>query len=161
MICQHIRQNAYELQSKGYRLVHVSGYAVSGQDFYAAIWERRNGPAWQARHGMTSADYQQAFDDLNGQGYRLVDVSGYSVAARTAMRLSGLNDLTEGGGYTHTKKIQPAQPINKRPLRRLRNLVGGTIFSTRTKALRPAIHNGFIMPKAKSRPINAQQQPRQ
>jgi hypothetical protein len=31
-----------------------------------------------ARHGMSSAQYQQAFDDLVGQGYGLVQVSGYS-----------------------------------------------------------------------------------
>jgi Bacterial tandem repeat domain 1 len=31
---------------------------------------------------MTSAGYQQAFDDLKGQGYRLVDVSGYSVGGQ-------------------------------------------------------------------------------
>ena len=37
---------------------------------------------WQARHGMTSPEYQQAFDDLKGQGYRLVEVSGYSVGAQ-------------------------------------------------------------------------------
>jgi hypothetical protein len=33
--------------------------------------------AWIARHGLTSAQYQQTFDDLVGQGFRLIDVSGY------------------------------------------------------------------------------------
>jgi len=79
MTSAQYQQTFDELQARGYRLVHVSGYGVGGQDFYAAIWEERNGPPWQARHGMTSAGYQQAFDDLTGQGYRLVDVSGYSV----------------------------------------------------------------------------------
>jgi Bacterial tandem repeat domain 1 len=67
------------LVGQGYRLVNVSGYAVNGEDRYAAIWEKSNSPAWQARHGMTSSQYQATFDKLVGQGYRLVNVSGYSV----------------------------------------------------------------------------------
>ena len=34
---------------------------------------------WQARHGLSPADYQQHFDQLVGQGYRLIKVAGYSV----------------------------------------------------------------------------------
>jgi hypothetical protein len=64
---------------QGYRLVHVSGYSVNGQDRYAAIWDKSNSPAWVARHGLTSSQYQATFDQLVGQGYNLVDVSGYSV----------------------------------------------------------------------------------
>jgi hypothetical protein len=67
--------NAYAGQ--GYRLVDVSGYNVGNHVLYAAIWERSHGPAWVARHGLTSAQYQEAFDDFVAQGYRLVDVSGY------------------------------------------------------------------------------------
>ena len=32
---------------------------------------------WQARHGLTPAQYQAAFTDLGNQGYRLKCVSGY------------------------------------------------------------------------------------
>jgi CubicO group peptidase (beta-lactamase class C family) len=64
---------------QGYRLSHISGYAVNNQDRYAAIWEKTGGPAWQAKHGMTSAQYQAEFDKWVGQGYRLTVVSGYSV----------------------------------------------------------------------------------
>jgi hypothetical protein len=54
----------------GFKLTHVSGYSVGGQDRYAAIWQKlANQPAWAARHGMTSAQYQQAFNDLVGQGF--------------------------------------------------------------------------------------------
>jgi Bacterial tandem repeat domain 1 len=68
-----------DLVAKGYRLVHVSGYSVNGQDKYAAIWIKSGGSAWVARHGLSSAQYQATFDDLVAKGYRLVDVSGYSV----------------------------------------------------------------------------------
>ncbi|MFC0666201.1 trypsin-like peptidase domain-containing protein [Azotobacter chroococcum] len=71
-----------ELPGQGFRLTNVSGYAVGGQDLYAAIWEQREGPAWQARHGLTSTQYQQAFDELAGQGFRLTDVSGYAVGGQ-------------------------------------------------------------------------------
>lgn len=32
---------------------------------------------WQARHGLTPAQYQSTFDDLSKQGFRLKTVSGY------------------------------------------------------------------------------------
>ena len=35
--------------------------------------------AWQARHGLTGAQYQTEFDRLVAQGYRLIDINGYSV----------------------------------------------------------------------------------
>src|SRR5262245_66587487 len=38
----------------------------------------RMSTAWVARHGLTSAQYQAEFDKLIGQGYRLVEVSGYA-----------------------------------------------------------------------------------
>ena len=56
-----------KLVGQGYRLVDVSGYSVNGQDRYAAIWVKSGGPAWQARHGLTSAQYQATFDKLVGQ----------------------------------------------------------------------------------------------
>jgi len=65
--------------AQGYRPTHVSGYSVNGQDRYAAIWTKESGPAWIARHGLTSAQYQSAFDSYTAQGYRPIDVSGYSV----------------------------------------------------------------------------------
>lgn len=34
---------------------------------------------WQARHGLTAAQYQSEFDSLLAQGYRLIDLNGYNV----------------------------------------------------------------------------------
>ena len=56
---------------QGYRLRTVSGYEHGGQALYAAIWDKRAGPAWIARHGLTSAQYQQAFDDESAVGDHL------------------------------------------------------------------------------------------
>jgi hypothetical protein len=73
-------QQAFDqLTAQGYRLVDVSGYAVNNQTWYAGIWEQRPGPAWQARHGLSGSDYQQTFNQLAQDGYRLVRVSGSTV----------------------------------------------------------------------------------
>jgi hypothetical protein len=57
----------------------VCGYSNGSVDLYAAIFRHIAGaPAWQARHGLTPAQYQTTFDQLVGQGYRLELVSGYS-----------------------------------------------------------------------------------
>lgn len=70
------------LVGQGYRLMSVSGYAIGGQDYYAAVFQKSAGPAWQARHGLTSAQYQTTFNQLAAQGYRVVRVSGYAVAGQ-------------------------------------------------------------------------------
>ena len=71
-----------QLTGQGYRLVMVNGYAVAGQDRYAAIWEKTASPAWAARHNLSSADYQKAFDDMARQGYRLRWVSTYVIGGQ-------------------------------------------------------------------------------
>ncbi|MER3477676.1 MAG: serine hydrolase [Leptolyngbya sp. ERB_1_2] len=66
--------------AQGYRLVDINGHSVNNQDYYAAIFEKTaNAPAWVARHGLTSAGYQNAFNQYTSQGYRLVKVSGYAI----------------------------------------------------------------------------------
>jgi hypothetical protein len=58
----------------------VSRYSDGSQARYAAIFRKiASAPAWQARHGLTPAQYQTTFNDLVGQGYRLELVNGYSV----------------------------------------------------------------------------------
>ncbi len=68
-----------KLTGEGFRLVSVDGYEVNGQARYAAIWRKASGPAWIARHGLSSADYQAAFDKNGADGYRLISVNGYTV----------------------------------------------------------------------------------
>ena len=67
----------------GYRLTDVGGYGVDGQARYAAIWEKRGGPAWIARHGLTASEYQNVVDRFVDEGYRVSHVSGYSVDDRS------------------------------------------------------------------------------
>jgi len=66
--------------SKGFRLSHVSGYAVGSETQYAAIFEKpASSPAWVARHGLTSSQYQAEFDAQVKAGYTLTLVNGYAV----------------------------------------------------------------------------------
>jgi hypothetical protein len=69
-----------QLTAEGYRLRMVSGYAVGGQDLYAALWDADESVAWQARHGLTADQYQSTFNQLTSQGYRLTWVSTYAVS---------------------------------------------------------------------------------
>ncbi|MDQ3924359.1 MAG: hypothetical protein M3309_10625 [Actinomycetota bacterium] len=71
------QQTFDQLVGQGFRLTHVSGYSVGGQDRFAAIWEQDGGPPFQARHGLTGREYQQTFDQLVGQGFRLRVVNGF------------------------------------------------------------------------------------
>ena len=73
------QQTFDQLTNQGFRLTHVSGYTVNGQERFAAIWQADNGPAFQARHNLSADAYQQTFDQLTGQGFRLTCVSGYTV----------------------------------------------------------------------------------
>jgi hypothetical protein len=68
-----------KLVSDGFRLTDVSGYAINGEARFTGIWEKGDGPEWQARHGLSRAEYQQTFDELTGQGFVLKKVSGYRV----------------------------------------------------------------------------------
>jgi hypothetical protein len=68
-----------DLMKQGFRLVCVSGYAENGQARYAAIWELREGPDWQARHGLSRSQYQQTFDQMAADGFAPALVCGYRV----------------------------------------------------------------------------------
>jgi hypothetical protein len=67
------------LLQQGFRLVCVSGYAKNGQARFAAIWEQREGPDWQARHGLSRSQYQETFDQMAADGFAPVQVCGYRV----------------------------------------------------------------------------------
>ncbi len=54
----------------GYMPMHVSAYTgENGELQFAAVWEKRPGVAWEARHNLTAAEFQSYFDRLTPQGY--------------------------------------------------------------------------------------------
>jgi len=91
------QQEFNNLVGQGYRLTRINGYEVGGIVYFAAIWENKLGPAWEARYGLTSSEYQQEFNNLIGQGYRLIWVSGYSQG--TEARYAAIWDKTTGSAW--------------------------------------------------------------
>ncbi|MEM9217278.1 MAG: serine hydrolase [Cyanobacteria bacterium P01_F01_bin.150] len=91
----------------GYRLTHVSGYGVGDEAYYAAIWEKRNGPAYIARHRLSSAQYQRAFTKHTENGYRLTHVSGYSVGNKE--RYAAIWEKRSGPAYIARHGLSSAQ----------------------------------------------------
>ena len=89
--------NKFTRSPYNYQPVYVSGYTVGNQDFYAAIWEKRQPIAWVARHGMTSDGYQAAFNLYTGQGFRLTKVSGYQL--RGSARYAAIWEKIGGPSY--------------------------------------------------------------
>jgi CubicO group peptidase (beta-lactamase class C family) len=78
------QQTFNQFVAQGYRPRHVSGYVIGNADFYATIWDKSSGPAWEAHHGMTPDQFQQTFNELVwGKGYRLVEVSGSQLGSQT------------------------------------------------------------------------------
>src|SRR5262245_23966216 len=65
------------LAQQSYRPTHVSAFRLGGDVLFSAVWEQEAGLPWIARHDLTSAQYQQLFDTLSRNGYRLRCVSGY------------------------------------------------------------------------------------
>jgi len=81
-----------EFTGQGFALDWVSGYFDGGQDLYAAIWRKLPGaPAWQARHGLTSDQYQAFFNEVTAQGYKPVVVSGYGDGVQDRLQVLGVS----------------------------------------------------------------------
>ncbi len=93
--------------AEGYRLASVDGYEVGGQARYAAIWRKTNGPAWVARHGLSSADYQAAFDKNAADGYRLTWVNGYTVQGQA--QYAAIWEKSGGPAWVARHGLNPAQ----------------------------------------------------
>ena len=91
----------------GYRLVSVSGYDDAGAERYAAIWRKVSGPSWQARHGMTSQQYQATFNQLVAQGYRPVLVNGYEVGGTA--RFAAIFELGGSAAWVARHDLTSAQ----------------------------------------------------
>ncbi|WP_296307298.1 papain-like cysteine protease family protein [Pseudomonas sp.] len=93
--------------AQGFRLRAVSGYSVNGTPAFTAIWDKTGGPAWAARHGLTGAQYQQAFDQFAQQGYRLKMVSGYGVGA--GANFAAVWDQSSGPAWTARHGLSSTQ----------------------------------------------------
>ncbi len=85
------------LGAKGYRVTSLSGYTKNGIELYAAIWNKVEGPAWSAKHGLSSEQYQIDFNDKVKNGYKLVCLSGYAVANKA--KFAAVWDKGQAGAW--------------------------------------------------------------
>ena len=76
---EQYQQTFTQLVSNGFRPAWVQGYTIGGEARFAAIFEQVGGPKFDARHNMTAANFQQAFDQLGAEGFGPTCVSGYVV----------------------------------------------------------------------------------
>jgi len=76
------------LSDKGYRMIDVDAYSVSGNVRYAMVWQRNDGRAWAERRDMTSDQYNQRWKEYRDRGFRPTDVEAYQVGSK--MRYAGI-----------------------------------------------------------------------
>ena len=70
------------LTGRGYRLAKIAGYPLGGEPRYASIWFMQGGSDWQARHGISAADYQTAITEFGARGFRPVDLSVFGLGGQ-------------------------------------------------------------------------------
>jgi hypothetical protein len=71
-------QTAFDANAKaGRHLVYLAAYTHQAAPRMSAIWHERPQAATSARHGMSSAEYQEQFNAHLGSGYLTRAVTGY------------------------------------------------------------------------------------
>jgi hypothetical protein len=80
------RRESSKYAGRGYRLRRVSAFQTRKGVRYAAIWQYATGPALEARHAMTLAQFEQASRDFAARGFRLshIDASAQSTGPKFA-----------------------------------------------------------------------------
>jgi hypothetical protein len=63
------------LAKEGFRPISLSCYGDPDEPLYAAVWEKRSGPAFKGRHGLSPNEYQSTFDTLAKQGFHPVIIT--------------------------------------------------------------------------------------
>ena len=93
----------------GYHLTYASGYTYNNDPRFAAIWEKSSTAPWVARHGLTSAQYQSAFNTYTAQGYRPRFVNGYTVSNSARFVAYWDKSPAPAGGWVARHGITSAQ----------------------------------------------------
>lgn len=92
---------------QGYYPKMVTGYSLNNQANYAALWQKTSLPVSEFRNGLTSAEYQTTFNDMQKNGYRLVYVQGFSVNNTAYFNASW--QKTAGPAYEARNNLTAAQ----------------------------------------------------
>jgi len=89
----------------------VTGYAATGGgDGYTVVLEDRSGPPCELRAGLTSEQYQATFESLGNRGFRLVDLSAYTVHGED--RYAALFEQRDGPALVARHRLREGQDWN-------------------------------------------------
>ncbi len=86
-----------DLKSKGFVPVLMSVASISGKRYYTATYEKKNVGSWEARSKLTSAEYQQKFDENKVAGRKLAYLNAYT--HNGVIYYSAIWQSEGGGGY--------------------------------------------------------------
>lgn len=67
------------LTAQTYRVSYIDGYTVDGRVYYSAIFTLGSATDWYMVYGWNSTSFQAKVEDMNGQGYSLSFISGYTL----------------------------------------------------------------------------------
>jgi CubicO group peptidase (beta-lactamase class C family) len=70
------------LPAQGFRPIAVSGHDTPGGIRFSSIWQAIPSPEVRARHGLTPAEWQSQVGTLPNEGFRPVDLCGYTEAGQ-------------------------------------------------------------------------------
>lgn len=87
-----------DLTRNGFRLVDISGYALGGTAYYAAIFDQSPKAYWISHHSLSGSAYQAAFDENGAAGYALTHVAGYGVGNEARYAAIWASDTDPTGG---------------------------------------------------------------
>jgi hypothetical protein len=73
-------QQAFDANARdGRHLVYLNAYVHGGQPRFSAIWSSKAAGSYTARHGLSGAEHQAAWEQATGKGQGTRDVTGYAV----------------------------------------------------------------------------------
>jgi hypothetical protein len=124
--------NDGSFNDKGFRPVRLTGYVDDGSVRFATKWVRDGGPSWKSQFGLTGAQFHARYLTLPGEGYYLLDASGYNTAAGIRYADIWVKN-TAGVGWAVTRDV----PANQMDALKL---------AKRNEGLAPTHIEGYIGP---------------
>lgn len=117
-----------EMKEAGFRLVRVDSYLSGGSVRYTAIFDKSEGSAYSAYHGLSGAEHQARFDELVPKGYRPTSLS--VVAVNGQNRYTALYEKGIPGSFYVKSTLSPAE-------------YQATFYQQRRQGRRPVYLNGY------------------
>ncbi len=68
-----------EMADRDYRLIDFEAYETNGKTRYAAIWKPKQGENARFYRGLTKEDFGRVSALMEKEGFRLVDIEGYTM----------------------------------------------------------------------------------